>query len=260
MAKPVPLHYTEAGQGLPVVLLHGFPLTSAIWERQQRELSDRFRVITPDLRGHGQSPVPEGGYDMESLAADVLALLDTLAITNAAILGHSMGGYVTLAAWKRAPERFLAVGLVDSQAAGDTDEARQNRYTLAEKVAVDGPRAAANAMIGRLFAPGLAESDPAVELVREMILQTSPAAIIQSLHGLAARDDATARLETIHVPALILTGDQDQIIPQARAEMMAARLPDGTLAIIDRCGHMPMLEQPAATGAALRQFLSTLAP
>jgi pimeloyl-ACP methyl ester carboxylesterase len=259
MAKPVPLHYSEAGEGLPVVLLHGFPLASAIWHRQQQELSDRFRVITPDLRGHGQSPVPEGGYEMESLAADVLTLLDALAITSAAIFGHSMGGYVTLAAWKLAPERFLALGLVGSQAAADTDEARRNRFTLAEKVAAEGSQAAANAMFGRLFAPGLAGSDPAIELVRQMILQTSPSAIIGLLNGLAARDDATARLATIHVPALFLTGDNDQIIPRARAEMMAAQVPNGTLAVIDHCGHMPMLEQPAATTAALRQFLSVLA-
>jgi pimeloyl-ACP methyl ester carboxylesterase len=259
MAEPIALHYSEAGQGLPVVLLHGFPLTSAIWQQQQALLSDRFRVITPDLRGHGRSLAPAGGYEMESLAADVLTLLDRLAITKAAILGHSMGGYVTLALWKLAPERFRALGLIDSQAAADTEEARRNRFALAEKVAAEGARAAANAMIPRLFAPGFADADPAIELVRQMILETPPATIISALHGLAARDDATARLAGVSVPALVLTGDNDQIIPLPRAEMMVAQLPQGTLAVIEHCGHMPMLEQPAATTTALRRFLNSLA-
>src|SRR5579871_5777811 len=116
MADTVKLHYSEAGQGAPVVLLHGFPLSSAIWQEQQRSLSDRFRVITPDLRGHGNSPAPSGAYTMESLAQDLLALLDSLGIAQAAILGHSMGGYIALAALKLAPERFTALGLIASQA------------------------------------------------------------------------------------------------------------------------------------------------
>ena len=121
-----------------MVLLHGFPLSSAIWHEQQQQLSDRFRVITPDLRGHGRSPAPSGVYEMDLLARDVLALLDALHITKAVIMGHSMGGYVALAAWKLAPERFLALGLIASQAGADTEEGRQGRYKMAEKVAAEG--------------------------------------------------------------------------------------------------------------------------
>src|ERR1700691_4593517 len=100
MADTVTLHYSEAGQGTPVVLLHGFPLSGAIWHEQQQQLSGRFRVIAPDLRGHGRSAAPAGVYDMDLLARDVLTLLDVLLIKKAIFIGHSMGGYVTLAAWK----------------------------------------------------------------------------------------------------------------------------------------------------------------
>src|SRR3954470_5856607 len=91
-AETVTLSYSEAGQGTPVILLHGFPLSGAIWHEQQQRLSDRYRVITPDLRGHGRSPAPSGVYEMDLLARDVLAVLDALLIKKAVIMGHSMGG------------------------------------------------------------------------------------------------------------------------------------------------------------------------
>src|SRR5476649_1131959 len=115
MSDTVMLNYVEAGQGTPVVLLHGFPLSGAIWHEQQKQLAEQYRVIVPDLRGHGRSPAPAGVYDMDLLARDVLALLDALQIQQAVIMGHSMGGYVTLAAWRIAADRFLALGLIASQ-------------------------------------------------------------------------------------------------------------------------------------------------
>ncbi len=256
MIDTVVLHYSESGQGTPVILLHGFPFCGGIWHKQQERLSDLYRIIAPDLRGHGQSPAPAGVYDMQTLARDVLALLDSLQIEKAVLLGHSMGGYVALAAWKLAPARFLALGLIDSQAAPDTEEARSGRVKMAEKVAKEGSQAVATAMLPRLFAPALSTGDPIVEQVRQMILKTPGAAIISSLNGMAARPDSSAMLRTINVPMLILTGDKDQIIATATAEAMAARLPKATLAVIENAGHMPMLERPEATTTAIRKFLS----
>jgi pimeloyl-ACP methyl ester carboxylesterase len=255
MPDPVKLHYSEAGRGTPLVLLHGFPLTSAVWTKQKQQLAGRYRVISPDLRGHGQSPAPPGTYDMDTLAGDVLALLDSLNIEQAAIMGHSMGGYVTLAAWRLAPARFLALGMIDSQAGADTAEGRQGRMQLAEKVAAQGNQVAADAMLPRLFAPGMPAGDPAWEQVRGMILNTPQAGIIGALHGMAARPDSNPLLPTIDVPVLIVTGDKDQIIPLAKAEAMTALLPKATLTVISSAGHMSMLEQPAATTAAIDEFL-----
>ena len=255
MSNTVKLHYSESGQGTPVVLLHGFPLTSAIWTQQQQRLAENYRVITPDLRGHGQSPAPVGVYEMEVLAGDVLALLDSLKIEQAAIMGHSMGGYVTLAAWRLAPARFLALGLIDSQAGADTAEGRQGRVQLAEKVAAEGSQVAADAMLPKLFAPGLAAGHPVWEQVRGMILNTQPAGIIGALHGMAARPDSNPILSTIDVPVLVVTGDKDQIIPLAKAEAMTAASPKATLKVIANAGHMTMLEQPSVTTAAIDEFL-----
>ena len=187
MADTVALCYTEAGQGTPVVLLHGFPLSGAIWEHQHRLLCDRYRVITPDLRGHGRSPAPPGVYEMGLLADDVLALLDSLKIAKAVIMGHSMGGYVVLAAWKRAPERFLALGLIDSQAGNDTEEARRGRHKMADKAAAEGSSVVAAAMIPKLFAFGVPVAPPVLNQVRQIILNTDPTGIVGSLKGMALR-------------------------------------------------------------------------
>ena len=258
MAETVKLNYSEAGQGVPVVMLHGFPLASGIWQAQQQGLSDGYRVITPDLRGHGQSPTPEGVYEMELVARDVLALLDSLEIDKAVILGHSMGGYAVLAGWKLAPERFLALGLIASQAAADSDEARQGRYKTADKVAAEGSQVVADAMMTKLFGPTLAADSPIREQVRQMILKTSPIGIVGTLKGMAARVDSTAPLAKIQIPLLILAGESDQIIPLEKAKGLAAAIPQATLKVIGGAGHMPMLEQPAATTAAIREFLTKI--
>jgi len=260
MVDTVALHYTEQGAGPPLVLLHGFPLSSAIWREQHRQLSKQFRVITPDLRGHGGSPAPEGVYEMDLLARDVLALLDTLNIRQAAFMGHSMGGYVTLAAWKRAPERFLALGLISSQAGADTEEGRQGRFKLADKVAADGSKVAADAMLPKLFAPGLATDSPLVSLVRELIVHTSPTGIIGSLKGMAARPDSGPELANIHIPALIVAGEKDQIIPAEKAKAIAGAIAKSTWTPIANAGHMPMLEQPEATTNAIADFMQTIPP
>jgi len=248
------LAFNEAGKGTAVVLLHGFPLDSTIWMQQKQQLSQRFRVITPDLRGHGRNPAPEGVYEMSSMARDVVDLLDSLDIKKAVIMGHSMGGYVALAAWNIAPERFLGLGLIASQAGADSEEGRQGRYKTAEKVAAEGSKVIADAMIPELFAP---DADVAiVESVRQLILKTAPAGIIGTLKGMAVRADSTSVLPTINVPVLILAGEKDAIIPPTKAEAMASALPSATLVMVANAGHMPMLEQPEATTTAMSKFLA----
>jgi pimeloyl-ACP methyl ester carboxylesterase len=256
MPDTVTLNYSEAGQGTPVVLLHGFPLSSAIWREQHQRLSEHYRVIAPDLRGHGRSLAPSGVYEMELLARDVLALLDARLIKKAIIIGHSMGGYVALAACKLAPDRILALGLVDSQAGADTEEARQGRFKMAEKVAAEGSKVVADAMLPKLFAPNLPAGAPIIDQVRQMMLNTPSAGIIGTLKGMAGRADSAALLPNLNIPVLILTGDNDQIFPPAKAKAMAALITTATFSIVENAGHMPMLEQPQATTTAVRNFLS----
>jgi 3-oxoadipate enol-lactonase len=257
----VSLQFTERGVNVPVILLHGFPLNNTIWASQLRDLHDMCRLIAPDLRGHGASHAPQkASYDMESMANDVLALMDTLALPKAAVIGHSMGGYVALAMWRLAPERITGFGLVGSHAWADTDEGRQARLKLAEKL-VDGNSAAvADAMMPKMFAAPAAEDPEMVTPLREMMLKTPQLTAAGCLRGMASRPDSTALLPEITVPSLVLVGQHDQIVSRERAQTMAAAMPHCLLIEIEGAGHMPMLEQPAATSFALRQFLSSLDP
>jgi 3-oxoadipate enol-lactonase len=259
MATPLVLHYTEQGtSGVPVVLLHGYPLSSAIWQTQQQGLSSDYRVITPDLRGFGHSPAPEGVYEMDALALDVLNLLDSLNVDKAVIMGHSMGGYVTLALWRMASERFLGFGMINSQATADTEEGKQGRYKTAEKVFTEGVGVVAQAMMPKLFAPNVPEDESFIEQVRTTIMNTRPNGIIGSLKGMAARPDSTNMLAEINVPALILTGDKDQLIPPQKSDAMATAIKQSSLVTVEDAGHLPMLEQPQATLMAMRNFLGEI--
>jgi 3-oxoadipate enol-lactonase len=222
-------------------------------------LSGDFRVITPDLRGFGQSPAPEGIYEMETFAQDVLNLLDTLNVKQAVIMGHSMGGYVALAMWRLARERFLGFGMINSQAGADSEEARQNRFKTAEKVFTEGSSVVAAAMVPKLFAPNVPENETFIEQVRTTITNTRPNAIIGALKGMAARPDSTELLSTIKVPTLILTGDKDQLILPQRSDAMAAAIPQASLVTVEDAGHLPMLEQPQATLMAMKNFLTEIA-
>jgi 3-oxoadipate enol-lactonase len=253
------LSYTEIGQGMAVVLLHGFPFSRQIWEDQISYLARHFRIIAPDLRGHGSSPASDGDYTMSLMADDVFELLDSLQIRKAAILGHSLGGYVALAGWRMQPERFLAIGLIASHPLADTEAGRQNRYRMAELALSQGNKCVVDALLPKLLASEKSGGEAVSVLLRHMILDTAPSTIAATQRGMAARSSAVDLLASISIPALILAGDSDQIVPVARARETADLFPNSTLEIISSAGHMPMLEQPVATSLALERFLGSVA-
>ncbi|MCS6872384.1 MAG: alpha/beta fold hydrolase [Anaerolineae bacterium] len=255
--KPMVLSYSEQGQGMPLVLLHGFPFNSSLWRYQVRSLSDAYRVITPDLRGFGQSEAAEGVYEMSLLAQDVLRLLDELRIEKAAIMGHSMGGYVTLALWRLAPQRFSAFGLIASHVWADSEAQQQAREQLIGQVMERGAVAVVEALMPRLFAPNLNAEEPIQEQARAMMLSAPSTSLTSALRGMMYRPDSSDLLPQIDVPALILCGDSDPIVPPERAEQMARQMPNATLVVIENAAHMPMLEQPQATALAIRNFLNS---
>ncbi|HVO71653.1 MAG TPA: alpha/beta fold hydrolase [Aggregatilineaceae bacterium] len=258
MADSVTLHYVERGQGTPVVFLHGFPFDHAIWQAQVAALRDSFRLILPDLRGHGQSPVPAGVYRMELMAQDVFALLDDLNIERAVWVGHSMGGYVTMAALRAAPERIAGIGLVATHPLRDPDDRRAGRLATAENVLTEGSGMVAQNMIRMVFAPGFDLDSPPARALFDLMSRTSPLGIAGAQRGMAERPDSVETLRHTRVPAVVIAGLGDQIVDPDVMRQMARDIPHGRLVEIVDAGHMPMIEQPDATTAALREFIESI--
>ncbi len=258
MTDPVALHYEERGSGLPVVLLHGYPLDHTLWRAQMAALGDAYRVIAPDLRGHGASPAPEGEYRMDLLAADVAALLDRLGVERAVWVGHSMGGYVALAALRTMPERVAGLVLCASHPFADPPDKAASRRASAAQALREGTAPLVSGMLPLLFRPGTNLETISAHFIRSMMLRTPPQGVAGVLSGMAARPDAVDALRPLDPPKAILAGRDDQIVRLADLQALVAELPHVALHVIDGAGHLPMIEQPEATTAALRAFLAAL--
>ncbi|HEY1866899.1 MAG TPA: alpha/beta hydrolase [Candidatus Cybelea sp.] len=245
-------------RGAALVLIHGFPMTRAIWDAQVETLATRSRVLRPDLRGAGASSVPDGPYLMERLAADVAALLDSLGIERAAIAGHSMGGYVALSFARMFTERITRLALVASRLRADTPEEAAARYALADRVEREASiEPAIEAYLPKLLASEtIARRDEIVARAAAIARHNTPQGIAATLRGLAVRVSSEDVAEDLDIPVLVVAGGADRVVSLDEAQAMAARFPCGELAVCARSGHLPMLEEPAGVAEALARWLT----
>ena len=259
------MSWLQAGQGRPVILVHGFPLTAEMWRPQLDDVPHGWMLIAPDLPGFGES-VPDPARpdaaapatSMDDYADAVLAVMRHLNIEQAAIGGLSMGGYVTFAIHRKAAQRFGAMLLADTRAEADTPEGRAGREKMQAAVRADGPQAAADAMMAKLIGPRA--SDPArVAVVRDLILRNQPNGIIAALEGLKSRPDSTPQLAQITCPTLVIVGDQDELTPVPLSEGMARQVRHAELVVIPAAAHLANVEEPQAFNRALWAFLGRLA-
>jgi 3-oxoadipate enol-lactonase len=246
----VELSFEMIGEGIPIILLHGYPLNRSIWKGVIPFLQDISNVVLPDLRGHGNSPVPEGEYSMETMAADVTALMDKMKIEQAIIVGHSMGGYVSLALARYYPERMLGLGLIGTQAVPDTPERFQARMETIQEIKKKGTGVVSASMINRLTQERKLDRE-----LERIIVGTTAQGLIGTLQGIAKREDATPWLASITVPTLILSGKMDVIVPREKAQEMADLIPHAWWIENPQGGHMPMMEDPQTTGVAIRSLV-----
>lgn len=253
------IQFEAQGSGPALLFLHAFPLGLTMWDDQARGLADAARVLRFDARGFGGSSLGDGALSMDRIADDAASLLDHLGVDKAVVAGCSMGGYACFALWRRHPDRVRALILQDTKAGPDAPEARAARATLSERVIAEGAGAAAEAFLPRLLGATTQRERPVIAArVRALILGNRPRGIADALLGLGARADSTATMATIHVPTLVVCGEEDVITPPAEAEAMARAIPGARLALIPRAGHLANLENPAAYDDALRGFLAGL--
>jgi len=249
--------FEDNGKGLPVLFIHGFPLNRKIWRPQAEALREKFRVITPDVRGHGESEATAGVYEMELLADDLAALLRHLQCGPAFIAGHSMGGYILFAFYREYPEWVRGLILVSTRAVADSAEGKANREALAQRVEQEGHQPVVEKMLGPMMAEASVRAKPGLKNEVEAIMrETTIPGLAGASRGMAARLDSTELLAQINVPVLIIAGTADALIPHAESENMARTIPDARLHLLTGVGHLPSLEKPEEMNRALKGWLS----
>jgi 3-oxoadipate enol-lactonase len=252
--------YEILGTGPPVVLLHPFPLNHEFWIPAAQSLLSRYRLILPDLRGHGDSGIGEGPALMEKHAIDIAHVLDHAHadVGRAPFVGVSIGGYILFEFWQRFRGRVAALVLCNTKAQADTQEARTARLKAAADVVEHGTEPFFESMVPRVLGKSTRDTRPdLVDGALRMMRKMSPEDVAQVQRGMAERQDSVPMLKTINVPTLLITGDEDILTGPPEAELMRQHIPGSTMKIIPRAGHFAGWEQPEQIGPLLRQFLDS---
>ena len=232
--------YEVLGQGPPVVLLHPFPANHEFWLPIAPSLSSRYRLILPDLRGHGDSGTGEGAVTMAKHAADLARVLDDADVRRAPDdRCFHPGGYVLFEFWRRHRDRVAALALCNTKAAADSAEARVVRLRAAVDVLERGTEPFFESMIPKLLGQTAREMRPdLVEGARRMMRKMSPEAVAMVQRGMAERPDSASTLKTIDVPTLLITGDEDLLTGVSEAEVMRQNIAGSRLKVISRGGAL----------------------
>jgi 3-oxoadipate enol-lactonase len=258
--------YDDAGEGIPVLCIHGYPLNRQIWQAQWEGFANIARVVAPDLRNHGDSTVRSEGahrptvHSMDLLADDLAHMLDALKISQPVVInGLSMGGYVAFAFLRHYPQRVRGLILTATRARPDSDVEKENRLKAIRLAQAQGVGPIVDGMIHRLVSPTTESEKPGlVEKIREIMISSSLEGITGDLNGMMDRPDARPMLSKIRVPVLIFQGRDDQIIPIDEAQAMNELVPESRLEFIQDAGHLPNMEQPEMYNQIALDFIMML--
>jgi len=252
------LNYESEGQGMPVLLLHAFPLSSEMWKLQLNNLGEIARVITPDLPGLGISPL-QMTPSISKMAMELAGFLDALKIREPIILaGLSMGGYVALEFMRQFPQRVKGLGLFSTKAGADSLETREKRLKTIQHIQSDGLEPFAQSLLSSLLGNTTLEAKPeVVKEVTRLILGNKRDGVTASLLAMAERRDSTDILSRIDCPTLIMAGREDTMIPVSEAEAMQKKIPGSQLELFSKAGHLINLEQPEEFQSIFEDFIDS---
>lgn len=250
------IEYDDVGNGMPLLLIHGFPLDRSLWRSQIEGLQSAARVVAPDLRGFGQSGDAPETMTMDEYAADLKALLDALNVKQAVVCGLSMGGYIALAFLARYPGMLKGLILANTRAGADSEQAREARYANAQKAFDEGVPAIAEGMLPKMLTEATrANRDSLTAYIRSMMAHQPAKGVAAALRGMAVRPDRTSMLAAINLPTLIITGSADTLIPPGESEAMAKAIPGSKLVVVPDVAHLSNVENPDAFNDAVREFM-----
>ncbi len=252
--------FDDQGQGLPILLIHGFPLCRRMWKPQVQPLVDAgYRVVVPDLPGFGDSPPLDQPWSMDLYGDGMIALLDQLGIGRAVVGGMSMGGYVLLNLLDRHPERVAAAVFIATRAGADDPAARERRTELSQAALRGEPQVIQETFGEVLFAEAtLQEHADRVQEVRCWMEMAPPRGLAAALVAMRDRPDYTGQLSSFSLPALVIGGSADRVMTADQFRLLGDRLPCGKICLIPEGGHLVNLERPEPFNACLLEFLRGL--
>jgi len=243
--------FQRPGSGMPIVLIHGYPLDHTIWQPIIPILEKDAHLILPDLRGHGSSPTPEGTYSVENMADDISGLLDFLRVRKAILVGHSLGGYVALAFANKYPQKLKGLGLVASKTNADNASQKEARLKAIADIQVNGIAPVADTMSAKLVVnPNLMPE------LHKLIMKMDPAGAIGALYAMAERDDSSKVVANLKIPIMVVAGVADVLIPIETSRQMTNLSSTSTYMELEGVGHMPMLEAPIKTAEAINKLIN----
>ena len=253
------IFYDVSGSGPSVVLLHPFPANHELWFPVAKSLASRYRLIVPDLRGHGESSLGDGPATMQKHALDVARIMDAAGVDCAPLIGVSIGGYTIFEFWRRFRDRVTALVLCNTKAPCDAAEARAARLESANDVLQQGTEPFFENILLKLLGETTRRSRPdLVEGALRMMRKMTAEDVAGVQRGMAERPDSVPTLKTITVPTLIITGDEDIVSGVPEAELMRQNIPGSQMKVVAKAGHYSPWEQPEEVGRLLRQFLDSV--
>jgi len=257
--KGIELSYTDVGSGSCICLLHGYLETAEIWEKFVPYLSDRFRVITMDIPGHGYSGTWGDEHSMNDVAASLVNILDAEGINKVIVVGHSMGGYVAMAFASLYSERLDGYVLFHSTCFADTQEKKVNRNREISLVLCGRKRQIINVNIPKAFADeNIGKLDEKVKRAQEIAYQNEDPGIVALLRGMKNRADHSLTLSDSSLPLMLIGGMKDNYIPFEVFEKLGAMAPHAYVLKLGESGHMGFVEEPETSSRALIEFAEKL--
>jgi pimeloyl-ACP methyl ester carboxylesterase len=242
-----------------MVFLHGYPLNHEMWEPQLKSLSEFAHVALPDFPGYGLSTELPAPNTLKGFSESLHQTLLDQSLAPAIVVGHSFGGYVALQMFQDHPEDFLGLVLADTRSGSDSDEARARRLgTIAQLRSPGGKFDALDIASHLLSEETWRTAGPIVEKVIRIVCNTPTPTMIATLEALAFRPDLTPVLSTIRMPALVIWGESDRLIPPSQSQAMLSKIPHGLGAAIPAAGHLPSLEQPETFNRTIQDFLNVV--
>lgn len=242
-----------------IIFIHGFPLNKSMWNEQLNRFGNQYRTIAYDVRGHGESSISDGQYNLDLYVEDLVALISHLELEQPIVCGLSMGGYIALRTLERYPGLFAAVILCDTQSAADDNKRKEKRFKTIKKIKEEGVRGFCEEFSTSLVSEETYSEHPEkVQRIRDMICSNSAVGICGTLSALASRPDLSDMLSDIKIPTLLLFGEEDRITPPETGMVMQRQIPGSKFYLIPEAAHLPNIENTGEFNKRLSLFLDKI--